>query len=67
MEKTSSDTVTVCDKCLKATCWYGLFMCDEARTAGVTHKTRTELAALNREHPSYWTPESIEKYTGVKD
>lgn len=59
-------TVTVCDKCLKASCWYDKFPCDENKSAGLTQKTVSELAELGREHPSYWTPEAVEKYTGVK-
>jgi len=46
--------VTVCDKCLTAACWQGEFMCDEARSAGITEKTVAELTKLNREHPHYW-------------
>lgn len=46
--------VVVCDKCLKATCWQGMFMCDDARTAGTCERTVWELTALNLEHPSYW-------------
>jgi hypothetical protein len=48
--------VTVCDKCLQASCWHGEFMCNDARTAGTVEMTVAELAALNREHPSYWEP-----------
>jgi hypothetical protein len=47
-------TITVCDKCLRACCWKGEFMCDEARLAGTVEKTRAELEALDLEHPHYW-------------
>lgn len=47
--------VTVCDKCLRASCWQGIFMCDESLTAGTKEMTIAELEALRREHPSYWT------------
>jgi len=47
--------VTVCDRCLQASCWQGEFMCDEARYAGTTTKTVAELRKLNLEHPDYWT------------
>ncbi len=46
--------VTVCDKCLTASCWQGSFMCDEAQNAGTVEKTVTELKKLKREHPSFW-------------
>ncbi len=48
-------TVTVCDACLRASCWQGRFYCDESHTtAGLTEKTVAELEALGREHPEYW-------------
>lgn len=47
-------TITVCDKCLQASCWQGIFMCQESTNAGVTEKTRDELLALNLENPCYW-------------
>lgn len=50
----SPKTVTVCDKCLQASCWQGIFMCDEAQFAGTVEKTIDELKALNLEHPDYW-------------
>ena len=48
------DTVTVCDKCLRASCWKGEFMCEEARTAGTVEMTRQQLGKLKREHPHHW-------------
>ena len=47
--------VEVCDNCLCACCWYGEFMCDDARSAGTVIKTVGELKKLNREHSEYWT------------
>ncbi len=58
--------VTVCDACLMATCWYGLFMCEKSQGAGVTELPLSKLRRLNLEHPSYWTREAVAKYTGVK-
>jgi hypothetical protein len=46
--------VVVCDHCLQASCWQGIFMCDQAREAGLTTRTVGELRALNLEDPSYW-------------
>lgn len=48
------EEITVCDRCLRASCWQGLFMCDYARLAGTVQKTLEELKELNLEHPSYW-------------
>jgi len=53
-----SRKVTVCDRCLQASCWQGSFMCDYARNAGVTDLKVAELRTLGREHPSYWSTPS---------
>lgn len=49
-------TVTVCANCLCASCWHGIFMCDEAKHAGTVEKTVEELRKLDREHESYYLP-----------
>jgi hypothetical protein len=49
--------VTVCDRCLMASCWQGHHTCQDAGDAGVKEMTRAELIALNREHPDYWKEE----------
>lgn len=54
-------TITVCDKCLTATCWHGEFMCDQSHEAGTVEKTREELLALNREHPDHWEGREVEQ------
>lgn len=46
--------IHVCDNCLQHSCWEGIFMCWESRTAGLVLATRTQLDHLNREHPSYY-------------
>lgn len=50
----AAELITVCGECLTASCWQGIFMCDEARNAGTVQKTREELRKLGLEHPSYW-------------
>ena len=56
--------VTVCDACLRACCWQGEFMCDDARTASTFQRTVAELRAGNYgEHESYW---NIDPRTGVR-
>ena len=47
------DLVTVCDRCLRATCWQGVFLCDDAYASGIVKKPRAELIALGREHADY--------------
>ncbi len=50
-----SEKIQVCDNCLQASCWQAIFMCDDARGAGTTYKTKDELREINAgEHPSYW-------------
>jgi hypothetical protein len=57
--KNDSDLITVCDHCLQASCWNGIFYCEDYKRAGTTQKTRAELQALKDrygdewEHPSY--------------
>lgn len=46
-----TDLIQVCDQCLCASCWQGLFMCQKAQNAGTIHKTRAELLALHLENP----------------
>jgi hypothetical protein len=48
------DKVTVCDACLQASCWQGIFMCEEARDAGIVVKTIAELRELKLENEDYW-------------
>lgn len=55
----SDKNVEVCDKCMKASCWYGEFMCDEAYDAGTTIKTVKELRELKVEHEDYWSDEKM--------
>lgn len=54
MRTWQTELVTVCDKCLQASCWQGIFYCDDYKTAGTTQKTRKELAKLDRESSDYW-------------
>ncbi len=48
------EMVTVCSSCLQASCWQGIFFCNNAKTAGIVQKRAEELKKLNLEHPSYW-------------
>jgi len=54
--------VTVCDKCFMASCWQGIFMCDDSRGAGTIEKYADELDKLKLEHPSYYSEETIASY-----
>lgn len=46
--------VTVCSKCFKASCWHGVFYCDQALDAGSVDLPARELRKLNLEHEIYW-------------
>ncbi len=46
--------VTVCSKCLRASCWQGFFFCEEAKIAGTIEKTIDELKKLALEDSIYW-------------
>jgi hypothetical protein len=48
------DMITVCDRCLRACCWKGVFMCDDSQNAGTRELSAGTLAIIDREHPDYW-------------
>lgn len=54
MRSWHTDPITVCSECLQASCWQGIFYCDDYKTAGTVTKTRKELAKLGRENSDYW-------------
>jgi len=54
------DKITVCSKCLRASCWLGLLSCDDSTSAGTVEMTREELEKLNLEPPVYWEKENAE-------
>lgn len=56
--------ITVCDACLRACCWHGVFFCEDYQTAGTTKKTARELRALDLEHPSYYSRKEVERVCG---
>lgn len=57
--------VTVCAECLTASCWHGEFMCERAKDARTTVMRASELRALDREHPSNFSPSKIRAVHGV--
>lgn len=59
MKAWATELVTVCDRCLQASCWQGIFYCDDYKTAGTIQKTRKELQKLGRENSDYWTSERV--------
>lgn len=46
--------ITVCDRCFRASCWHGVWMCDEYLTGGTVDKPMSELIELDLEHPNHW-------------
>ena len=54
IENAEERLVTVCDACLQASCWQGIYYCDDYQYAGTVQKTVAELRELGRENPSYW-------------
>ena len=51
----NDELITVCSKCLRACCWHGYFMCDEAYEAGTVEKLKGDLIKLKLEHECYMT------------
>lgn len=62
-----TDKVLVCDKCFRACCWYGEFMCDDAQGAGLKVLTVADLRQLNLEHEEYWDDAMLIKVYGTAD
>lgn len=58
--------VTVCDRCLTASCWHGEFYCSEYKTAGTKEMRASELRTLDRESPDYFSREHIGQVTGTR-
>lgn len=54
-----SKLVQVCDKCLTASCWYGEFMCQKSRDAGVMLLPVRRLREINLEHKENWSDEKM--------
>lgn len=53
--------VTVCSLCLRASCWQGEFMCDNAYGANIVRRKISTLIRVSvynygelQEHPEYW-------------
>lgn len=57
MRAWQTELITVCNKCLQAACWQGVFHCDDYKIAGTTQKPRKELAKLGLESSDYWKPD----------
>lgn len=51
--------IYVCDKCLQASCWAGIFMCAEAKNAGLFRAMKSDLRKLGREHECYMDREEV--------
>lgn len=49
--------VTVCDACLRASCWRGIFYCYDYKRAGTVDLPVSKLRELNHEHSDYWKDE----------
>jgi hypothetical protein len=54
MPKSKEKLITVCAACLRASCWQGVYYCDEASNSATVQLPRSKLIALRREHPSFW-------------
>jgi hypothetical protein len=67
MAKRRDYFVTVCDRCLKASCWHGIFMCESSRDAGTREILASELRKMRtdtHEHPSYFAVAGLMRICG---
>jgi hypothetical protein len=46
--------ITVCASCLQASCWQGIFMCDEAECSDIIELPISKLIELDLENPRFW-------------
>ncbi|AEL21691.1 hypothetical protein P755_gp094 [Mycobacterium phage Quink] len=49
--------ITVCSRCLQASCWQGMFLCDFSYEANVVRRKVSTLIRSQgkyHEHPDYW-------------
>lgn len=49
----SKEMVTVCDKCLRVSCWHGIFMCDDNKSAGTKQMLKSDVIKLGEENTCY--------------
>jgi epoxyqueuosine reductase QueG len=56
--------IKVCDNCLTASCWYGEFMCQKSKDAGLVLRPISYLRLKNLEHPENWSDEKMELVYG---
>lgn len=64
-----TDIITVCDICLRSSCWHGEFMCDDADCAGTINLTVDTLRKIQKhlnsyhigEHEDYWKADKWER------
>lgn len=59
--------ILVCDQCLRASCWYGKFMCDRSRAAGLVQMTAGDLAQLRLESADWWSPATLAEQYGTAE
>ncbi len=57
VQRAAPRKVTVCSACKCASCWQGIYMCEAAANAGTVELSFSELEALDREHPRFWSGE----------
>lgn len=48
-----NDEIWVCEGCLQASCWAGIFMCWESGCVGIKKITKGEARRLKVEHEDY--------------
>lgn len=59
-------TITVCDSCLRASCWHGYLYCENHKSAGTVEITVAEARRRNQENPTHWLKdENVKQRLGV--
>lgn len=62
--KPKERTVTVCEKCYRASCWHMIWPCDDARTAGSVEMPISMLRQMKLENSDWWKASTQEGRPG---
>lgn len=54
--------IRVCSNCRQASCWLGIFYCQEYKRAGIVNISVGKLRELKLESPDYWAKEIRSRY-----
>lgn len=63
-ENFENKIVEVCSECKCASCWYGIFMCNESASADLEKYTVAELRVFDVENECNWSDDMMTRVYG---